>query len=71
MIYNFRQGSSIGTPLPQPISVCNIKTTKQGLPWSLTQWLTICLPIQGTRVRALVQEDPKCRGATKPVSHNY
>ena len=29
------------------------------------------LPRQGTRVRALVQEDPTCHGATKPVSHNY
>ena len=27
--------------------------------------------MQGTRVRALVQEDTKCRGATKPVGHNY
>ena len=27
--------------------------------------------MQGTRVRALVQEDPTCRGATKPVHHNY
>ena len=27
--------------------------------------------MQGTRVRALVQEDPICRGATKPVRHNY
>ncbi|XP_059773337.1 uncharacterized protein LOC132362587 isoform X3 [Balaenoptera ricei] len=25
----------------------------------------------GTRVRALVWEDPTCRRATKPVSHNY
>ena len=23
------------------------------------------------RVQALVREDPTCRGATKPVSHNY
>ena len=35
------------------------------------QWLRICLPMQGTRVRALVWEDPTCRGATRPVSHNY
>ena len=35
------------------------------------QWLRVCLPMQGTRVRALVWEDPTCRGATKPVSHNY
>ena len=35
------------------------------------QWLRICLLMQGTRVRALVWEDPTCRGATGPVSHNY
>ena len=35
------------------------------------QWLRIRLPMQGTRVRALVWEDPTCRGATGPVSHNY
>ena len=27
--------------------------------------------MQGTRVQALVGEDPTCRGATKPVRHNY
>ena len=27
--------------------------------------------MQGTRVRALVREDPTGRGATKPVRHNY
>ena len=27
--------------------------------------------MQGTRVRALVREDPTCCGATKPVCHNY
>ena len=37
----------------------------------VTQWLRICLPMQGTQVRALVWEDPTCRGATGPVSHNY
>ena len=37
----------------------------------VVQWLRIRLPMQGTRVRALVQEDPTCRGATKPVCHNY
>ena len=35
------------------------------------QWLRICLPMQGTQVQALVWEDPTCRGATRPVSHNY
>ena len=37
----------------------------------VAQWLRVCLPMQGTRVRFLVREDPTCRGATRPVSHNY
>ena len=37
----------------------------------MAPWLGIRLPMQGTRVRALVREDPTCRGATKPVRHNY
>ncbi|XP_059758590.1 histone-lysine N-methyltransferase SETDB2 isoform X5 [Balaenoptera ricei] len=37
----------------------------------VAQWLRICLPMRGTRVRALVWEDPTYRGATRPVSHNY
>ena len=36
----------------------------------VAQWLRICLPMQGIRVRALVWEDPICRGATGPVSRN-
>ncbi|KAJ8783826.1 hypothetical protein J1605_008869 [Eschrichtius robustus] len=36
----------------------------------VAQWLRIHLPMQGTRVRALVREDPTCRGATKPMRHN-
>ena len=47
-------------------------TVKKQLGASLVaQWLRICLPMQGMRVRALVWEDPTCHGATKPVSHNY
>ena len=38
----------------------------------VVQWLRVRLPMQGTRVRALVlREDPTCRGAPKPVRHNY
>ena len=37
----------------------------------VAQWLRIRLPMQGTWVRALVWEDPTCRGATRLVSHNY
>ena len=36
----------------------------------VAQWLRNCLPVQGTRLRALVWEDPTCCGATKPVRHN-
>ena len=34
----------------------------------VAQWLRICLPMQGTRVRSLVREDPTCHGATKPCA---
>ena len=37
----------------------------------MAQWLRILLPMQSTRVRALVREDPTCRRATKPMRHNY
>ena len=48
----------------------NIKNKRTGASL-VAQWLRVCLPMQGTRVRALVWEDPTCRGATGPVSHNY
>ena len=32
----------------------------------MAQWLRIRLPMQGSRVRSLVREDPTCRRATKP-----
>ena len=48
------------------------KSLKSNLRASLVaQWLRTHLPTQGTRVRALVQEEPTCRGATKPVCYNY
>ena len=37
----------------------------------VVQWLRIRLPMQGTRVQALVREVLTCRGAMKPVRHNY
>ena len=37
----------------------------------VVQWLRIHLPMQGTRVQALIQEHPTCCRATKPVRHNY
>ena len=49
------------------------KTIKLFENWAslVAQWLRICLLMQGTRVRALVWEDPTCRGAARPVSHSY
>ena len=37
----------------------------------VAQWLRIRLPMQGTRVRALVREDPTCCGAAKSMSPSY
>ena len=37
----------------------------------VAQWLRIHLPMQRTWVRSLVRGDPTCRGANKPVCHNY
>ena len=34
-------------------------------------WIKIHLPVQGTQVRFLVQEDCTGRRAPKPVCHNY
>ena len=37
----------------------------------VAQWIRIHLPVQGTQVRSLVQEDPTCCGATKLMCQNY
>ena len=37
----------------------------------VVQQLRICLPMQGTQIQSLVWEEPECRGATKPMRHNY
>ena len=52
-------------------NICGFASSKKKLRASLVaQWLTICLPMQGTQVWALVQEDPSCRGVAEPVHHN-
>ena len=48
-----------------------IKLIKSSRASLVAQCLSIRLPMQGTWVRALVWEDPTCRGATKPMCHNY
>ena len=62
--------SSLSPSLPSLLSsLVQIKNTTVGT--SLVgQWLRIPLPLPGTRVQSLVQEDPTCHGATKPVCHN-
>ena len=53
------------------VMTLHISHIKNNLRASLVaQWLRVCLPMQGTRVRALVWEDPTCRRATGPVGHN-
>ena len=49
----------------------NCKTFLKTKATLVAQWLRIHLPMQETWVRALVQEDPTCRGAIKPLRHNY
>ena len=53
------------------LTQCYISIKKKMGASLVAQWLRVCLLMQGTRVRALVWEDPTCRGATGPVSHNY
>ena len=35
------------------------------------QWLSICLPMQGSQAQSLVWEDLTCCRATEPVRYNY
>ena len=56
------------------VEFCSVlASTQRTHKWAslVAQWLGVCLLMRGTRVRALVWEDPTCRGATGPVSHNY
>ena len=39
-------------------------------PSLVVQWQRICLPVHGTWVRSLVEEDSTCCRATNPVRHN-
>ena len=58
----------------RPITSTEIETVIKNLPTGaslVAQWLRVCLLMRGTRVRALVWEDPTCRGAAGPVSHSY
>ena len=72
-LYNHSFIHSFNVPvLGTGITAVN-QTDKSPCPWAslVAQWLRIHLPMQGTRVRSLVREDPTCHGATKSVHHNY
>ena len=61
--------STLWTRMPSPIH-CSSQNCIFGTSL-VAQRLRIHLPTQGTRVPSLVWEDPTCRGATKPMCHNY
>ena len=46
------------------------KTTVRGSSL-VVQWLRICLPLQGTQVQYLIQEDSTCCGAIKLLCYSY
>ena len=58
------------TTKQKPMDTQKMKRRESGTSL-VAQWLRIRLPMQGKRVHALVQEDPTCHGATKPMCHNY
>ena len=47
----------------------NVKSVGQGLPW-WSEWLRICLAVQGTWLRALLQDNPTCYRATNSMCHD-
>ena len=54
----------------RPVTSTEIETVIKNLPTGnslMVQWLRIRLPMEGTWVWALVQEDLTCHGAAKPV----
>ena len=54
------------------IYILSFLTLKQRV-WEtslVAQWISVCLPTQGTWVQSLVEEDPTYCGETKPVYHN-
>ena len=66
--------SCVPPPHPRDIVVLLTTLVRRKGSWRaslVAQWLRVHLPVQGTRVRALVWEDPTCRGAAGPVGHNY
>ncbi|KAJ8788203.1 hypothetical protein J1605_005502 [Eschrichtius robustus] len=61
----------LGSQMEKEGSAASTLTNKASRASLVVQWLRIRLTMRGTRVRALVREDSTCRGATKPMCHNY
>ena len=59
------QGSFVRAIFTQKVHTTILGTS------SVVQQIRIHLPVQGTRVRSLVQKDSTCHRATEPVRHNY
>ena len=68
IVYQLYPNRAVKKDSPLQRATVKIKWVRASL---VAQWLRVCLPMQETRVRALVWEDPTCRGTTGPVSHNY
>ena len=78
LVLNF-QGYFSGTPTQTfrivAIKYCPQKGKKQNktnrdFSFGPMVKLRLCLPMQGTWVQSLLQEDSTCHGATKPMRHN-
>ena len=69
--YKYLSDKGLVSKIQKELSNSTIEKKKIQGASLVAQWLRICLSMQGTRVRALVWEDPTCRGATGPVSHKY
>ena len=62
-------GRFLATETPGKSKNCGLKLV---LRTSLVvQWFEIHLPMQGTWVQFLVQEDSTCHVATQPMHHTY
>ena len=50
-------------PQPTPVEM-GWPSLQEQIFWAslVAQWLRVCLPVQGTRARSLIQEDPTCHG---------
>ena len=68
-VYGLSYGLILSPLLNKIIPILNFKNHEKNkikIMTAFPQWLRICLSMQGTGVRSLVQEDSTCHWATKP-----